>query len=202
MKSLKDLYKKYILKEEEYVVKNKGKYRVIVFSGAGISKESGIPTFEERPDLRGKLNIIYANSKPKEYKEMIDELFETCRKSEPNDAHKEIAKYDIPVITMNIDGLHERAGSKTVLPIHGNSPNNLVLYGDIPELYDEALDLVYDIKYEDSYFIIVGTSFFTGISRNLKKLAEIRKAKVIVINDKASKKVPKLLKKLHKKGYI
>lgn len=202
MKYIKNLYKKYILKEEEYPIKNFGVHKVIIFTGAGISKDSGIPTFQDTPEIRGKLNIIYKNSKPEEYEQMINELFDKCDKAEPNDAHKSIAEYDIPIITMNIDKLHEKAGSNNVLHIHGDSKENIVLYGDIPTLYDTAVDLLYDIKYDDSYFIIIGTSFFLGICKNLKTVAERRNAKIIIINDNASKKVPKLMKKLYKKGYI
>lgn len=67
-------------------------------------------------------------------------------------------------------------------------------------LYDKAIDMHYDLKYGDSYFIIVGTSFHTGISYDLKRLAERRKSKVIVINENAVERVPKLLERLHSKG--
>lgn len=52
----------------------------------------------------------------------------------PNDAHIALAEHDIPIITMNIDGLHQRAGSKHILPIHGTLPD-IILYEDPAPLY-------------------------------------------------------------------
>lgn len=108
---------------EKTTVKNTGKYRIIVFTGAGISKKSGIPTFDETPGIRDKLSRWFAMSNPDEYKAVIDSFVETISKAEPNAAHHAIAKYGLPVITMNIDKLHERAAidpNQTIVAVHGN----------------------------------------------------------------------------------
>ena len=84
---------------------------IIAFTGAGISQESGIPTFENQKGLRNKLTREYANSFPDEYNEVIQQLKANVNEAKPNDAHIALAEYKIPIITMNIDGLHKDAGS-------------------------------------------------------------------------------------------
>lgn len=88
---------------------------VIAFTGARISKASGIPTFDEMGDLRNKLDRSFATHHKKEFDSIMANLKEVCGKAEPNDAHMALKEYDIPVITMNIDSLHNRAGSTQVI---------------------------------------------------------------------------------------
>lgn len=102
---------------------------IISFTGAGISKASGIPTFQEQDGIREKLERNYAITHKKEFENVIKNMQNFCEKAEPNDAHLSLAEYKIPIITMNINKLHEKAGSKNVLNIHGELPN-IVLYGD------------------------------------------------------------------------
>ena len=129
--------------------------KVLFFTGAGISAESGIPTFSEQDGLRDKLTRSFALNHKEEYRETIKQMCDVVNKAKPNDAHLAIAKYGFPVITMNIDGLHQRAGSRNVIPIHGRLPephelyaNNFneltglpVLYGDNAPEYEIAIDL-------------------------------------------------------------
>mgnify|MGYP002508179112 CR=1 FL=1 len=68
--------------------------------------------FSVQPDIRSYLTRDFAEIYPNQYKEVIRKLQDTCAAAAPNDAHLAIAEYDIPVITMNVDGLHQRAGSK------------------------------------------------------------------------------------------
>lgn len=95
--------------------------KIVAFTGAGISKQSNIPTFMERPDVREKLFRNYANNHHEEYNEVIKQLKANMNGAEPNDAHIALAEYDIPIITMNIDGLHKQAGSDA-LELHGGLP--------------------------------------------------------------------------------
>ena len=180
------------------------KNKVIFFTGAGISADSGIPTFQDQPNIREKLSRNFANENPKEYRETILQMVETCENAEPNAAHKAIAESGFPVITMNIDKLHTKAGSKNVIEVHGVLPtkeqvleedfpityDGIVLYGDIAPKYEEAIKLVRSLEYGKSYFIIVGTSFYTGISETLLKIAKQRKAAIEVINSNASERIP------------
>ena len=77
----------------------------------------------ERPDVREKLFRSYANSHHEEYNEVIRQLKANMNGAKPNDAHIALAEYKIPVITMNIDGLHKLAGSDA-LEMHGGLPED------------------------------------------------------------------------------
>ena len=88
--------------------------KILAFTGAGISKQSNIPTFMERPDVREKLFRTFAEHHHGAYNEVIRELKANMNGAEPNDAHFALAEYKVPVITMNIDGLHKKAGSTPV----------------------------------------------------------------------------------------
>ena len=81
--------------------------KILAFTGAGISKQSNIPTFMERPDVREKLFRSYANTHHEEYNEVIKQLKANMNGAKPNDAHIALAEYHVPIITMNIDGLHK-----------------------------------------------------------------------------------------------
>lgn len=187
------------------------RYKVIFFTGAGISAESGIPTFAEMDGIRDKLSRDFAREHPEEYIKTIREMKETCDKAEPNAAHYAIAKAGFPVITMNIDSLHTRAGSKNVVEVHGKLPNEeqlnrglfvaqeysgIVLYGDAAPEYQKAGTLIDQLKYKDSYFVIVGTSFYTTISSYALKWAQMRGAKILLINEDAATEVPEVCERL------
>ena len=156
---------------------------IIAFTGAGISKASGIPTFADQGDLRTKLDRIYSRQHPEEFNEIINNMYNTCKNANPNDAHKALAEYDIPVITMNVDNLHQRAGSKNVLAIHGNLPN-VVLYGDPAPLYQSALDWIFRMQPGDT-LLIVGVSFYTNISEQIRICAKAQGANIVLINRNA-----------------
>lgn len=106
--------------------------RVVVFTGAGISTESGIPDFRSpggvwtRYDPRDFTFDRYVASAEVRARAwaMRREFFATA--AEPNAAHRAVAQLDAAgrcagVITQNIDGLHQLAGSRTVLEIHGTT---------------------------------------------------------------------------------
>ena len=180
------------------------KQNVIFFTGAGISAESGIPTFQEQDGIRKKLTRSYAENHPEEFREMIRGMMDVCEQAKPNTAHKAIAELGCPVITMNVDGLHTKAGSEHVIEVHGVFPTReeleapdfvsaycgMILYDDVAPKYTEAVKLVESLKYGNSHFIIVGTSFATTISQKLLKLAKQRKAGIIVIDENAADRVP------------
>lgn len=103
--------------------------KIIVFTGAGISAESGISTFRDSGGLWEKydINEVATPEGWKKNPELVLDFYNQRRKqvmeAKPNKAHLAIAelqdKYDVQVITQNIDDLHERAGSKKVLHLHG-----------------------------------------------------------------------------------
>ena len=171
--------------------------KILAFTGAGISKQSNIPTFMERPDVREKLFRSYANTHHEEYNEVI---------KQPNDAHIALAEYHVPIITMNIDGLHKLAGSDA-LELHGGLPeddemdiayslyNKPVLYGDPAPNYQKAYEIVYKLQPGD-IFLVVGCSFHTGISVDLREVAKARGARIIEIQEDAAHNVRKVLEEL------
>lgn len=186
------------------------KQKLIFFTGAGISVESGIPTFQEQPGVRDKLTRDFANENPEEYRNTIRSMVNTCKNASPNAAHLAIAELDCPVITMNVDGLHTKAGSSDVIEIHGVLPtreileeydfpltyDGIVLYGDLSPKYEEAIRLVKNLEYGNSYFVVVGTSFYTGISELLIKIATQRNANIVIVNDNATTRVPVICKNM------
>lgn len=111
--------------------------RIVFFGGAGVSTESGIPDFRS---VDGLYNQKYAY--PPEtiishsfYKQNPEEFYRFYKDrmiyqdAEPNSAHKALAKLEekgklSAVITQNIDGLHQMAGSKRVLELHGSIHRN------------------------------------------------------------------------------
>lgn len=192
------------------------KNKVIFFTGAGISVDSGIPTFQNQPGIRDKLSRDFANEHPEEYRETIRQMLDSCENAKPNLAHLAIAEAGFPVITMNVDKLHTKAGSKNVIEVHGVLPtreeleeelfpityNGIVLYGDLAPKYETAMRLVRTLEYNNSYFIVVGTSFYTGISELLLKIARQRRAKIDIINDNANTRVPIICENLKNLGRI
>lgn len=179
---------------------------IIAFTGAGISKQSNIPTFMERPNVREKLFRSYANEHPKEYNEVIKQLKGNMNGAKPNNAHYTLAKYHIPIITMNIDGLHQLAGSDP-LELHGGLPNDEemdiayslynkpVLYGDPAPNYQKAYALVMSLQEKD-VFLVIGASYHTAIAGDLRKVAKSRGATIIEIQEDAAVQVEKVLEEL------
>ena len=105
--------------------------RIRVLTGAGISAESGIPTFRGKDGLWKKYDPVELAT-PEAFRKdpgLVWEWYNRRRqliaKAEPNDGHKMLAKMeeefpDLWLITQNVDGLHQRAGSRKVVELHGN----------------------------------------------------------------------------------
>ena len=111
---------------------------IVFLGGAGVSTESGIPDFRSKNGLYHKKDKKFSRFKP-EYllcydcldkkSEVFFDYFRKnldCRTIQPNDAHRKLAQMEQRgkldgVITQNIDGLHQKAGSKKVWEIHGSA---------------------------------------------------------------------------------
>ena len=111
--------------------------RIVFFGGAGVSTESGIADFRSKDGLFAQkyavppetmLNRLYFDAHPAEffafYREKMINLW-----AKPNKAHTALARLEqhgklACVITQNIDGLHQQAGSKNVLELHGSVYRN------------------------------------------------------------------------------
>lgn len=103
--------------------------RLVILSGAGMSAESGIPTFRGRGGL-WEGHRVEKVATPEAWNanaSMVRRFYNERRKHlmacQPNEGHRIIArwaeKFDVRIITQNVDDLHERAGSREVLHLHG-----------------------------------------------------------------------------------
>ena len=104
--------------------------KIVFVTGAGISQESGIPTFRGKDGLWRNYNAMelatidafYEN--PKLVWEWYNERRENIFSVSPNQGHKAIAELEkyakVIILTQNIDGLHQKAGSSKVLELHGS----------------------------------------------------------------------------------
>lgn len=105
------------------------KKKLVVSTGAGISAESGISTFRDSDGLWENYPVMEVASADgfRRNPALVHEFYNMRRhdllKAIPNAAHKALVDlekdYDVYVITQNVDDLHERAGSKNVLHLHG-----------------------------------------------------------------------------------
>ena len=103
--------------------------RLVVFTGAGVSADSGIATFRDSDGLWANYRIedVCTPEALVRNRAGVVEFYNMRRREvfskEPNAGHYALARleeyYDVDVITQNIDNLHERAGSKRVLHLHG-----------------------------------------------------------------------------------
>ena len=186
------------------------KKKIVVFSGAGMSAESGIKTFRDTGGLWEEYKIedvatfeAWIKNQP-----LVLDFYNQRRKqvmdAQPNEAHFLVAElqkhFDVQVITQNIDDLHERAGSKKVLHLHGeimksrSSVRQDLVYelkhweikkGDVCEIgsqlrphivwFGEAvpeMDKATDLAEKADIFITIGTSLNVYPAANLINVIE------------------------------
>ncbi len=174
------------------------KKKVVVLTGAGMSAESGISTFRDSGGLWDKYNVEDVASIDGWLRNpsLVQEFYNIRRKElvkvSPNAGHIGLAelekKYDVQIITQNVDNLHERAGSSSVLHLHGElmkvrstiheervyelTPDNCEItldsrdeYGDPlrPHIvwFGEAVPLIEEairITQQANIFVVIGTS--------------------------------------------
>ncbi|MBT8282615.1 MAG: NAD-dependent deacylase [Muriicola sp.] len=105
------------------------KKKIIVLTGAGMSADSGLKTFRDADGLWEGHDVMEVASpqgfraQPKLVLQFYNERRRQLLQVEPNAGHKALVelelKYDVQIITQNVDDLHERAGSSKVLHLHG-----------------------------------------------------------------------------------
>lgn len=115
---------------EEISERLKRAEKVAVVTGAGVSRESGIPTFRgeeglwRRHDPMKLASIEAFRDNPGLVWQWYEERRANIRSAKPNRGHEALADLErfckVSVLTQNIDGLHQRAGSTRVLELHGN----------------------------------------------------------------------------------
>ncbi len=123
---------------------------IVFFGGAGVSTESGIPDFRSVDGLYNQkydyppetiLSHTFYRAKPDEfYRFYRDKML--CTTAKPNKAHLKLAELEAAgklkaVVTQNIDGLHQAAGSKEVMELHGSVLRN----------YCERCNKLFDVDY-------------------------------------------------------
>ncbi|WP_420148199.1 SIR2 family NAD-dependent protein deacylase [Spirosoma sp.] len=170
--------------------------KIVVLSGAGISAESGIPTFRASDGLweNHRIEDVATPEAWARNPTLVQDFYNQRRKQalsvQPNAGHYALVKleqkYDVTVITQNVDNLHEKAGSSNVVHLHGelfksrSTVDESLIYdidgwelkaGDRCEKgsqlrphivwFGEAvpmMDAAVDITQEADIFIVVGTS--------------------------------------------
>ena len=137
---------------EQFLQMVKESDNIVFFGGAGVSTESGIPDFRSVDGLYNQkydyppetiLSHSFYIKYPEEfYRFYRDKML--CLDAEPNITHKKLAELEAAgkvkaVVTQNIDGLHQAAGSKTVYELHGSVLRNYCM--DCHAFYDEKFVL-------------------------------------------------------------
>ena len=195
---------------------------IVVFTGAGISAESGLGTFRDSGGLweQFKIEDVATLAAFKKNPEFVLNFYNIRRKqlleSEPNAAHislnKLSEKYNLHIITQNIDDLHEKSGSENVLHLHGklmeskSSVDDSLIYpiegadlkiGDLCEngsqlrpnvvWFREAVPNMIDaisITRKADIFIVIGTSLNVYPAASLLNYTDNAK-RIILIDPKA-----------------
>ena len=129
------MYNEEKIKEFHKIIENSN--NIVFFGGAGVSTESGIPDFRSKDGLYNQKykyppetmlsHSFFVQETEEFYKFYIDKL--NALKFEPNITHIKLAELEKQgklkaVVTQNIDGLHQKAGSKTVYELHGSIYRN------------------------------------------------------------------------------
>ena len=129
--------------------------KIVVFTGAGVSADSGIATFRDANGLWANYRVedVCTPEALKNNRSQVIEFYNMRRREaltkNPNGGHYAIAEMekwaDVCVITQNVDNLHERAGSTRVLHLHGElmklrSESNPELIYDINEGWEQKID--------------------------------------------------------------
>ena len=195
----------------------------VVLTGAGISAESGIPTFRAEDGLWAghKVEEVCTPEALKKNRAKVlafyNERRRNAKAAEPNAAHLALVEleefYEVHIITQNVDDLHERAGSTNVLHLHGElnkARSSIVFFGENVPMFPKAEKLV---KKAD-IVIVIGTSLQVYPANGLVNLAPYGSLiylidpnpntgfvhkKVIAIKEKAGEGVPKVVAELLEK---
>lgn len=203
--------------------------KITVFTGAGISAESGVATFRDTDGLWYNYNVdeVATAEALKKNPKLVNEFHNTLRAKLkdilPNDAHKALAKleekFEVTIVTQNIDNLHELAGSTNVLHLHGElfksrstlNPKKIYdCFGDItpddraedgsrlrPHTvlfgeYPYNVDLSYKAIRNCDYLLVIGTSL--QITYTLNLLASVNnETKVIYIDPNPNKDLGEII---------
>ena len=176
----------------------------VVLTGAGISAESGIPTFRAEDGLWAghKIEEVCTPEALKKNRAKVLAFYNERRRNaqaaEPNAAHLALVEleefYEVHIVTQNVDDLHERAGSTNVLHLHGPKAEKLVKKADIVIVIGTSLQVypangLVNLASYGSLIYLIDPNPNTGFVRK----------KVIAIKEKAGEGVPKVVAELLEK---
>jgi len=139
------------------------KKKVVIFTGAGISKESGVDTFRDLVDglwENHKIEEVCTLDGWRKDREKVLNFYNDRRRQmpsvEPNNAHKALARleedFDVTIVTQNVDDLHERGGSTNIIHLHGEltKARSSYLTGNLLKVKLDSIDIGYsDINIGD-----------------------------------------------------
>jgi NAD-dependent deacetylase len=194
----------------------------VALTGAGISAESGIPTFRSKGGLWEKFDpVVYASidmfrRDPSKYWSIRGEFIRNYDAYQPNPGHQALAELEVMgllrhVITQNIDGLHRKAGSRSVTELHGSLREISCLHcgkeyhaPDIPEgmppfcacggvlkpntvlfgesLPPDALETAWREACSCKVMLVIGTSAVVQPAASLPHVAKDHGAAVVEVN--------------------
>ena len=120
--------------------------KILIFTGAGVSEESGIETFRGNNGLWNdyKIEDVATPDGWRKNREVVLDFYNTRRAQlktvEPNLAHQLITDlekdFDVNIVTQNVDNLHERAGSTNIIHLHGELTKSRSTFPGSTEIYD------------------------------------------------------------------
>ena len=205
--------------------------KIVALTGAGISVASGLPTFDFQwrgIPARDLLTLSSFQADPERFYLFFREALAAWSNATPNAAHLALARAGIPIITQNIDGLHQAAGSCHVCELHGNLHSllclrcgtktpltlpadgipmcacggvlkpDVVLFDEQLHEWGEAAALLLDVE----RLLVIGTSLAVAPACHLPGIAAAHGARIDMVNDAAEEKVPALLAKLEREGAV
>ncbi|MEM6966254.1 MAG: NAD-dependent deacylase [Bacteroidota bacterium] len=167
------------------------KKKIVVLTGAGISAESGIKTFRDAGGLWEGHDVMEVASPQgwNKNKALVLDFYNQRRRQlhevAPNAAHKALVelekKYDVHVVTQNIDDLHERAGSSKIIHLHGELFKARSL-GNENLIYEWKKDIVLGDKCEEGHQLRPHIVWFGEMVPMLEVAAEtITTAEVVLV---------------------
>lgn len=123
------------------------KKKILIFSGAGVSKESGIETFRDSKDSlwnNYKIEDVATPDGWRKNRELVLDFYNQRRAQlksvHPNNAHILISDlekdFDVTIVTQNVDDLHERAGSTKIIHLHGELNKSKSTFPGSTETYE------------------------------------------------------------------
>ena len=209
------------------------KKKIVVLTGAGMSADSGLKTFRNSGGLWEEYDVSVVASIDgwRQDPELVLKFYNDRRRqlenAQPNEAHKALAKleekYDVQIITQNVDNLHERAGSMHVLHLHGlltqarSSIDVNLIYdigykeihiGDLCEKgsqlrpnivwFGEAVPLITkaaDLCSDADIFVVIGTSLVVYPAAGL--IDEVPRDATVIVIDPVKPQLYRSFKEIH-----